>query len=286
MARRSLSLVLLATLLLSGLGFAGCGSSSPTPCSNDADLGCVAGDAAFVLIDLIRNQDDIFAVASDTVLLAQDAVKLVSTIGATQTPPAPSKRGHVVVSILYDKQGVYAQDVYDIDSGKASLGILFEGGKTFESISSNRVDIDATQTQRITIVPLQKSTRTVTVSAQKGWQNTGIFLEEGKEFSITYISGVWTISKGNVGTSDAAGQPLNPPPNLICNCGEPVPGYSTQALIGQIGQGVDHSPLQVGDDFSAVAYANDFLYFRMNLPDQLLPESSGSVKVSIETDNG
>lgn len=280
MMRRFFHLFLLVTVAFSSLGLASCsifgigGSSASTE-----------ADAGFRLIDLVENSENVFEVAKDSILLAQDAITLVTSLTANQSPPAETKSGHIQVSILYNKRGVDSQDIYDIDSGNASLGILIEGGKTFESFSGNSVVIDATQTQKITIVPLQNATSKFTVSANKGWQNTGIFLKRGKQFKVRYLSGTWTISKGVVGPSDAAGQPVNSPPNLICHCGEPLDGYSTQALIGRIGGGVGYAPLQVGDDFSAVAYDNDFLYLRINLPDQLLRNSNGTVTMSIETDN-
>jgi hypothetical protein len=272
--RRLLSFVLLATI---GISIVGCADSST--------VNAVLGDAAFRFIDLVLNYDNIFQAAPDTILLAKDAFQLIETIPQNQSPPTDVKSGYTEVSILYLKKGVYAQDVYDVKTGKSSLGILFEGGKTFESISQNRVDIDATQTHQIWIVPLQNATSKVTISASKGWQNTGIFLVRGKQYQIKYLSGVWTISKGKVGTSDAAGQPLNAPPNLICHCGEPLPGYSTQAMVGRIGAGLGNAPLEVGDDFAGVAYDNDFLYLRMNLADPLLSYASGTITVTVQTNN-
>lgn len=291
MKYRFFRLFLLVTILFSSVGLAGCSVpsisifNSNSNSSTSASTGALLGDAAFRVINLVLNSDNVFVVAHDTILLAKDAIKLIATIKANQSPPANSKSGHIQVSILYNKKGVNSQDVYDIATGKANLGILLEGGKTFESFSGSSVDIDATQTQKITIVPLQNATSNFTLSANKGWQNTGIFLKRGKQFKIKYLSGTWTISKGVVGTSDAAGQPVNPPKNLICYCGEPLQGYSTQALIGRIGLGVGYAPLQVGDDFSAVGYDNDFLYLRMNLADQLLSYSTGAITVSIETSN-
>lgn len=283
MIRRFFSLFLLVTVLFSSVGLASCSIdfTSPTTTSTVSTL----GDAAFRVINLALNFEDVFVVAPNSILLYKDAIKLITTITANQNPPVSTKSGHIQVSILYNKRGVESQDVYDVNSGKASLGILLEGGKTFESFSGNNVAIDATETQRITIVPLQNAVSKFTVFATKGWQNTGIFLKRGKQFKVKYLSGTWTRLKGLVGTSDAAGEPVHPPSNLICHCGEPLEGYSTQALIGRIAAGVGYAPLQVGDDFSGVAYDNDFLYLRMNLPDQLLSYSSGFVTVSIETVN-
>jgi hypothetical protein len=279
MARWPLRLFLLVAVIFSSIGMVSC--SLPFFGSSQS-----SGDtAAFQIIDFLLDDNDVFVIAQDSILLTKDAVKLVTTITASQSPPANTQSDHIQVSILYNKQGVESQDVYSIDTGKASLGIFLQGGETFESFAANSVDIDATHTNKITIVPLQKATSEFTVSAAKGWQNTGIFLERGKTFEVKYLSGTWTIAKGVFGTSDAAGQPVNPPRSLLCHCGEPLAGFSTQALVGRIGGGVGFTPLQVGDDFSGVAYDNEFLYLRINLPDQLLSYASGAVTVSIGTNN-
>jgi hypothetical protein len=278
MKRWFFRLFLLVPVVFSSVGLVGCfGSSNSSNSSLEA--------AAFRIIDLVLDDQGVFAIAHDSILLAKDAIKLVSTIRASQSPPANTESGHIQVSILYDKQGVESQDIYNINTGEASLGVFLQGGETFESFSASNVDIDATHTQKITIVPLQNEVSNFTISANKGWQNTMIFLKRGRHFEVSYLSGTWTIAKGVVGTSDAAGQPVNPPRDLICNCGEPLGGYSTQALVGRIGAGLGYTPLQVGDDFSGVSYDNEFLYVRINLADQFLSRSGGAITVSIETNN-
>lgn len=274
MKRGLFSLFLLAAMVFASTGLVGCGGSSSD-----------TGAAGFRLIDLVENSQDIFAIAQDSVLLVKDAISLATTIKANQSPPANTQAGDMEVVLLYNKRGVESQDVYELKTGAASLGIILQGGETFESFAANEVDIDATHTKQITIVPLQNATTNFTISASRGWQDTGIFLKRGRPFEVKYLSGTWTIAKGVVGTSDAAGQPVNAPADLFCRCGEPLPGYSTQALIGRIGSGANYTPLQIGDDFSGVAYDNEFLYLRINLPDQLLSYTSGSVTVSIQTIN-
>lgn len=277
MKRGMISLVLMLSIGLATTGLAGCDSSSVTP---------ILGDAAFNIINLVLDsQTNKFAVAGDSVLLVKDAIALVSTINANQSPPNNTAPGITQVAILYDKAGVLAQDVYHLKTGKAGIGIILEGGRTFESISSTNVSIDATQTNKITIVPLQNATTKTTVSATKGWQNTGIFLERGKQFTVKYLSGLWTTNKGSIGLSDAAGQPVHYPGGIVCNCGEPIPGYSTQALVGKIGNSQGYIPLQVGDSFAGVSYDNDFLYLRINEADSFLYNNSGSVVVAVTTNN-
>ncbi|HZT98657.1 MAG TPA: hypothetical protein VFA10_03295 [Ktedonobacteraceae bacterium] len=279
MKRRIFHLVLLVTLAFSSVGLAGC--SLPFFNASGSSV-----TAAFRLINLVLNTtDNVFTIAKDSILLADDAIKLINTIKANENPPVNTQTDHIQVSILYNKQGIESQDIYDLTTGKASLGIFLEGGETFESFSASNIDIDATHTHKISIVPLQNGVSNFTVSARRGWQNTGIFLKRGRTFKIKYLSGTWTIAKGVVGTSDAAGEPVNPPSNLVCNCGEPLPGYSTQAMIGRVGAGIGYTPLQVGDNFSGVAYDNAFLYLRINLPDQLLSRSGGVITGSIETHN-
>ena len=279
MKRKGFHLVLLIIFAFSSVGLAGCNVAFIN--ASDSSV-----TAAFRLINLVLNTSDyVFSVAKDSILLADDAIKLITTIKANENPPVNTQSGHVQVSILYNKQGVESQDVYDLNTGKASLGIFLQGGETFESFSASNIDIDATHTNKITIVPLQNDVSNFTVSAKQGWQNTGIFLKRGRPFEVKYLSGTWTIAKGVVGTSDAAGQPINPPSNLVCNCGEPLPGYSTQAMIGRVGAGIGYTPLQIGDNFSGVAYDNAFLYLRINLPDQLLSYSSDVITVSIQTNN-
>ncbi|MFI5273430.1 MAG: hypothetical protein ACHQ4H_10410 [Ktedonobacterales bacterium] len=273
MLRKLLGVFLLVVV---GIGVVGCDASS-------SQVKTVT-DAGFNFVDFVLTASG-FELAADSVVLLKGAVDFVETLPQDQTPPTAIASGYTQVSISYLKKGVYAQDIYRLQTGVATLGVLFEGGKTFESISQNRVSIDATQTQQIWIVPLENATHKVTIRANAGWQNTGIFLVRGKQYDVKYLSGVWSIASGRVGTSDAAGQPANPPKNLICHCGEPLPGVSTQALIGRIGAGLDHDPVEIGDNFSGVAYDNDFLYLRINLPDSLLAYAGGQVALDVSTNN-
>src|SRR5690349_19062436 len=135
MKHRFFRLFLLVTIVFSNIGLAGC------------DLPFFKAPletAAFQLIDLALNDDGVFTIAKDSILLASDAIKLVETIKANQSPSVNTQSDHTRVSILYDKQGVESQDIYDISTGKARLGIFLQGGETFEAFSANNIDIDAT----------------------------------------------------------------------------------------------------------------------------------------------
>jgi hypothetical protein len=245
-----------------------------------------AGDAAFRVIHLVLNSVNAFGVSSDSILLSKKAITPVETINPNQKPTPITEIGYTRLTILYYKSGVLKQDVFDLLTGKTGIGILLKGGTTFESFTNHDVFIDATDTTEITIVPLENITVAVRVAANQGWQDTGMFLERGRQFSVTYVSGLWTIQQGVVATSDAAGIPPNPPSYLYCNCGEPVPGFSTQAMIGRVGDGSGHAPLQIGDAFAGISYDNDFLQLRINDADAQLGDNFGVITVNVTVMNG
>ncbi len=124
------------------------------------------------------------------------------------------------------------------------------------------------------------STTIRTVFASQGWQDTKLNVHAGDEVTIEYRSGTWTSTRGIVESTDADGQPVNAPDWLYCSCGEPLPGDSTQALIGKIGS---TQPFFVGDekDFRATDSGNIFL--RINDSDRGLSDNDGSLQIAITT---
>ena len=120
----------------------------------------------------------------------------------------------------------------------------------------------------------QSATATVTVAANQGWQDTGFRIQAGDHVALQYESGTWTITSGVVAQSDANGQPVHPPSFLFCKCGEPMPGVSTQALIGKVGNG---PAFLVGDGKDFAATGSGELFLRINDQDGHLGDNAGSV---------
>src|SRR6185312_6361040 len=114
-ARLTLLLVFLPGLVLSSCSVAGINFSSQAVSTAVPIL----EDAAFEVIKMRENPEDIFEMVGGTVLLANDAIKLVQTLTASQSLPTKVKSGHMLLSILYNKHGVESQDVYNIKNGSA-----------------------------------------------------------------------------------------------------------------------------------------------------------------------
>lgn len=118
----------------------------------------------------------------------------------------------------------------------------------------------------------------ITVQATQGWQDTNYSVKAGDSVTITYLSGTWTVTNGVSASTDANGKPPNPPAYLYCSCGEPLPGVSTQALIGKVGNG---QPFFVGDSKTFTAANAGHIFLRINDSDKGLGDNSGSIQVQI-----
>ena len=120
--------------------------------------------------------------------------------------------------------------------------------------------------------------QTVTVDADNGWQDTGFVVQPGDEVTITYVSGEWSVTQSNSPLSDANGKPANPPADLYCHCGEPLPGVSTQALIGKVGNG--GNAFLVGDSHAFTATTNGDI-LAINDRDSHLGDNPGALQIAI-----
>jgi hypothetical protein len=120
----------------------------------------------------------------------------------------------------------------------------------------------------------------VSVSATKGWQDTKLSVSKGDIVFINYVpgSGLWSANKETVPPTDANGLPARAPTWLATQKGVPLPGVSSQALIGRIGSS---SPFFVGNAFSWMALENGKLYLRMNQRDTSLKLTSGAIRTQI-----
>lgn len=125
------------------------------------------------------------------------------------------------------------------------------------------------------------SVTTVTVQADKGWQDTGVSINAGSKVTIEYISGQWSgTGLPNEKPSDGAGDPSGwkctnfLPAN---QCVEPIPDFTKGALVGKLGNVL----LKVGNYLNFTATTAGSLLLRMNDGDTGLQGNSGSLVVRI-----
>jgi len=117
------------------------------------------------------------------------------------------------------------------------------------------------------------------VHANRGWQNTAIFVFRGDQVQIQYVSGKWTHWIGQVPYSDASGKY-----GYICatymqssECVEPIPDFPTGALIGKIGGQL----LKIGNTISFTSDDDGYLLLRINDADIGLYDNAGTITVRV-----
>jgi serine/threonine-protein kinase len=121
---------------------------------------------------------------------------------------------------------------------------------------------------------------TVEVFANKGWQNTGVELNENDQVTVEYVSGKWTNWIGHNQPHDGNG----PPDVYICaqwmdanKCLEPIPTFPAGALVGRVGQQL----IGIGNRATFIAESAGILELRMNDSDDGLYDNVGHIIVRI-----
>jgi hypothetical protein len=116
--------------------------------------------------------------------------------------------------------------------------------------------------------------REVEVLSDRGWQDTGLILQGGRQFRLEYVSGSWTYWGGTLAPFDAEGD------SYVCGragCCEPLPGGRKGALIGALGDEV----FFVGNGGVFTARSDGRLLLRINDCDTSLADNEGAVRVRI-----
>jgi hypothetical protein len=133
--------------------------------------------------------------------------------------------------------------------------------------------------------PNQTSSTTVTVFANKAWQDTGITVNEGDVVTIQYISGLWRWT-GDRSDYDGSGDPSANGTYLdICttNYDCPITDAPLDALIGRIG--TSGTPFLIGNGITFTVPSgtgnNQKLYLVGNDSFSGLHDNVGSIEVSI-----
>ena len=129
-------------------------------------------------------------------------------------------------------------------------------------------------------IDLGEPARTLSVHADRGWQDTGVSLREGEEVTLTVTSGRWFEDPPGVWHDASGGPDL-----WVCgdpDCHEPLPNHPKYALIGKIGE--QGSSFLVGEFSRFFAERPGRLFLRGNYGDEDIPvhNPTGSIEVSIE----
>jgi hypothetical protein len=180
-------------------------------------------------------------------------------------------------------------------------------GVIFQSNSSKAVvqlSIDATSTAEA-----KQGTNTfsrdvpIAISAQKGWQKTGVQINIGDKVDIAVVDGEWTTSQALLPSSkkdllgndyknyevfvdyarqwSGSGEGCTPTciKNNVNDC--PLPDSRWGRLIARIGLS---NPLEIGHHSTFVSTYSGILELGMNTPDDLLKQSSGVLAVIIKVE--
>ena len=113
---------------------------------------------------------------------------------------------------------------------------------------------------------------TQTISASRGWQNTGIALHSGETIKVQFMSG--EIRDGEAVIRGPAGV------GYICgdgSCCEPMPNVQRGALIGRVGDDL----FLIGDKSTIEVQESGELQLRINDCDEGLVDNSGSLEIKI-----
>jgi hypothetical protein len=123
-------------------------------------------------------------------------------------------------------------------------------------------------------------TATPTVSSTSGWQQTTLDIAAGQTFTVSYVSGSWTVDYRNFpqvgpdGYSDSVDQ------TIYQGCKyDPQRNYGV--LLGKVGGSGTEFPIGAGGMFKAPSSGP--LYLRINDDDACLGDNAGSVKMYVST---
>ncbi len=116
----------------------------------------------------------------------------------------------------------------------------------------------------------------VEIYANKGWQSTGVVIDNGAELTIEVTGGKWTNCKGCSPYNSGEGS------EYICGnftdtCVEPLPKFPSDGLIGRIGDFV----FGIGQGVTIIAPQSGELELRINDGDDGLLDNDGSLMIRI-----
>jgi hypothetical protein len=118
----------------------------------------------------------------------------------------------------------------------------------------------------------------VSVSATKGWQQAAITLSKGQSYTVSYVSGTWTVDYRNFPYVDAAGYSNSVDQKIYQLCKyDPQRNYAV--MLGRVGSSGAFFPIGDGGTFKAAS--SGLLYLRINDDNACLGDNAGSVTMYV-----
>ncbi|MFI6453456.1 hypothetical protein ACIBF6_18085 [Streptosporangium amethystogenes] len=116
-----------------------------------------------------------------------------------------------------------------------------------------------------------------TVRAAWGWQNTGVHIRGGQEYSVSYQRGSWTVDGARFSRVDADGYSNRTDASIVHGC-KIIANRPYGTLIAKRGGGA----FPVGKFGKYTAGYSGWLSLRINDGDFCLSDNAGSILVSIQ----
>jgi hypothetical protein len=123
-------------------------------------------------------------------------------------------------------------------------------------------------------------TATATVSSTSGWQQTSFKLRKNQSYTVSFLSGSWTVDLRNFSSVGPGGYSDSVDRTIYQGC-KYYPQRNYGVLLGKVGDSGADFPIGEGGTFTASS--SGLLNLRINDDDACLGDNNGSVKMYVST---
>lgn len=137
-----------------------------------------------------------------------------------------------------------------------------------------------TPNQREGLQPVKHSLpnqHAVTINSTEGWVETPLMLQAGDEFTVSYISGSWSVDYNLLNYVGPEGYSPEIDSQIFPGC-KIVSSLPYARLLGEVGAG---STFSVGSGGTFTANASGYLFLRINDMDSCLVDNDGAVVMEV-----
>ncbi|MET9578845.1 hypothetical protein ABZY30_25315 [Streptomyces massasporeus] len=126
--------------------------------------------------------------------------------------------------------------------------------------------------------PSHRPTAVARLSATKGWQNTGFTVEEGETYTVSYLSGTWTVDHRTFPRVGADGYAASVDSRIHQGC-----KLNDRSPYGSLylAEGTGDAALPVAQGEILHASRAGSVHLRINDVDRCLADNAGSVRVKL-----